>query len=251
MTLVVDIGNAQIKWALVKNGALCEPGEALHVVSIEEAFGALAQALPEEMTRVLAANVAGEVLASRLVTFAMDRWGVEPEFLEPVEEQLGIRCAYEHPARLGADRWAAIIAAYHLASGAACVIDAGTAVTLDAVDGGGQHLGGLIMAGPRIVATALHCATDGIGMAIDGARAPTGAALLGRNTSEAVARGAMLGLAAALDRAFTVMTEEMSGEPKVYLTGGDGELLLPWMEAEPEYRANLVLEGLALVAAAG
>jgi type III pantothenate kinase len=233
----------------VSDGALRDAGEALHVDAAQQAFGTLAEALPERADRVVVANVAGEVMASRLVTFSMERWGVEPEFVEPAEARWGVTCGYRDPASLGADRWAAVVAVRRLTSGAACVIDAGTAVTLDVVDGAGRHLGGLILAGPRIIAAALHRETQGIGATQGVRRVPKGIELLGRSTDEAVAHGAMLGLAGAIERALAAVAEAMGAAPSVYLTGGDGELLATWLETRPQYRANLVLEGLAFMAA--
>ena len=72
-----------------------------------------------------------------------------PRFVTTAHAQFGVRCAYADPARLGVDRWVAVLAAYHAAHGAACVLDAGTAVTFDAVAADGRHLGGLIFPGAR------------------------------------------------------------------------------------------------------
>ncbi len=249
MTVVVDIGNARVKWARVEGGELSSPGEALHLDDPDRALASLARALPGEAGRIVATNVAGTDIGSRFVDMAGAHWGLQPELIEPVAEQLGVTCAYADPRRLGADRWVAVLAAHHLTAGAACVIDAGTAVTLDAVDGDGRHLGGLIMVGPRFAAAALNRETSGIGQTVASADAPLGLSLLGRTTDEAVAHGAMLGLAAAVDRAVAVVTEELDAEPLVLVTGGDGQTLLPWLATRAQYRAHLVLEGLALIAA--
>ncbi len=249
MTVVVDIGNARIKWARVERGILSSPGEALHRDDPEQAFESLLRALPGEAGRVVATNVAGKMLGSRFVEIIGAHWDLHPELIEPVAEQLGVTCAYAEPRRLGADRWVAVLAAHHLAAGAACVIDAGTAVTFDAVDGDGRHLGGLIMVGSRTAATALNRQTSDIGRTVTSGEAPLGLALLGRTTDEAVAHGAMLSLAAAVDRAVAVVTEELDTEPLVLVTGGDAYALLPWLETKVQHRAHLVLEGLALISA--
>lgn len=249
MTVVVDIGNARVKWARVERGELSSPGEALHLDDPETAFASLARALPGEAGRIVATNVAGEDMGSRFVAMADAHWGLHPELIEPVAERLGVTCAYADPRRLGADRWVAVLAAHHLTPGAACVIDAGTAVTLDAVDGDGQHLGGLIMVSPRFAAAALNSETSGIGQTVVSGEAPLGLMLLGRTTDEAVAHGAMLSLAAAVDRAVAVVAKALDAEPLVLVTGGDGQALLPWLETRAQYRAHLVLEGLALIAA--
>jgi type III pantothenate kinase len=53
-------------------------------------------------------------------------------------EAAGVRCAYAEPARLGADRWAALLGARGLTEGACLVADAGSALTLDAMAPGGS-----------------------------------------------------------------------------------------------------------------
>jgi type III pantothenate kinase len=141
-----------------------------------------------------------------------------------------------------------VLAAFHLASGAACVIDAGTAVTFDAVDGHGRHLGGLILPGPQLLASALDRNTSDIGTTLPAGAAPAGLDLLGKSTDAAVGNGAMLALAGALDRAVEAVESSLVERPAVYLTGGDAAALRGWLETEVELRADLVLEGLALFA---
>ena len=85
-----------------------------------------------------------------------------------------MKCAYADPSRLGIDRWIAVLAAYHLAPGGACVIDAGTAATFDAVDAHGRHLGGLIMPGPQLLAAALDRNTSNIGATLAARAVPSG-----------------------------------------------------------------------------
>ena len=248
MTVVVDIGNARIKWARVRHGALSEFGEALHMEGIEQALRSFAANVTTEVSRVVGTNVAGENIAARLNKLASERWGVRPEWIDSASEQLGVTCGYADPWRLGVDRWVAVLAAHERASGPACVIDAGTAVTFDAVDAEGTHLGGLIMAGPRLVAAALNRETSDIGNTTISEVAPRGLELMGRNTNEAVEHGAMLGVAAAVDRALRVITAALQAEPLVLLTGGHAKALLPWLESTVQYREHLVLEGLALIA---
>ena len=160
-----------------------------------------------------------------------------------------MRCAYTDPSRLGVDRWVAVLAAHHAAHTAACVINAGTAVTFDAVDSGGAHLGGLIMPGASLFAAALDRNTRNIGPTAPVPAVAHGLELLGRNTDAAVGRGAWLALAAALDRATATVARALGTTPVVYLTGGDADALRGWLETQVQLRADLVLEGLALFAA--
>ena len=120
-----------------------------------------------------------------------------------------------------------------------------------AVDAEGRHLGGLILAGPRMIYAALHRETSGIGETSGTPPVPVGIGVLATDTEQAVANGAMLSLAGALDRALTVVSKEVPDKPTVYITGGDAQGLAAWLETETRYRANFVLEGLAFIASEG
>jgi type III pantothenate kinase len=247
MQVLVDIGNTRLKWALYDGKQLVAPGSAVHRGAVDVALRTFAAALPRELTRVIVANVAGEAMAQALRVTVAGRAVVE--LVATSAERFGVRCAYAEPQRLGVDRWVAVLAAHRLAAGAACVIDAGTAVTFDAVDAAGAHLGGLILPGARLLATALDRNTSNIGATPAAPVAPKGLALLGRDTAAAVGHGAMLALAAALDRAVRTVEAALRSAPHVYLTGGDAAQLRGWLETKAEPRADLVLEGLALFAA--
>jgi type III pantothenate kinase len=247
MTMLVDVGNTRIKWATLADGKLVRGGSAVHRDSLDAAIDAFAAALPAR-PRIVAANVAGERVAERLRAVAAARPGASLELVATSAERFGVRCAYAEPSRLGVDRWVAVLAAYHSAGGAACAIDAGTAVTFDAVDGAGQHLGGLIFPGVRLLATALDRNTSDIGRTAAAQAAARGLDLLGRNTDTAVGNAAWLALAAALDRAVVTVERALGTRLAVYLTGGDAAALRDWLETRTELRADLVLEGLELFA---
>jgi type III pantothenate kinase len=249
MTVLVDIGNTRIKWATLEAGALVHRGSSVHRDALDAAFAAFAAALPKSPGRVVAANVAGEAVAARLAKLVATRPGASLELVATTAERFGVRCAYRDPSRLGIDRWVAVLAAHHAARGAACVIDAGTAVTFDAVDAAGAHLGGLILPGAALLAAALDQNTSDIGATAPVPDVPRGLEVLGRSTAAAVGNAAWLALAAALDRATATVARALGAAPVVYLTGGDAPALAPWLETRVEQRADLVLEGLKLFAA--
>ena len=246
MKIVADIGNTQIKWARVVGDRLEAVGQAMHAGSAGAALEALGAALVSA-SHVVAANVAGEEVAELLSARVADH-GANLTLVRPASEQFGVRCAYRDPARLGADRWAAVVAAHQLVDGAACVIDAGTTVTLDAVAVDGQHLGGLIFAGPEIVADALSRETRGIGDTTPARAAPIGLEVLGASTNDAVAHGAMLAIAAGLDRAIAEIGAALGVPTTVILTGSGAGELESWLETPVSYRPQFVLEGLAYIA---
>ncbi len=248
---VIDAGNARIKWARALEGRLSNQGAALHAGRLEQALHELAAAVPSRPRRVLVANVATESVAAGVRDVVHKVTGRMPLFARTTTEALGVRCAYDDPERLGVDRWVALLAARAMVDGPVCVISAGTAVTFDALDDGGQHLGGLIFAGPRLCAEALLNGTRYIGPTSGRASAPSDRQLLGRSTEEGVSHAGLLGVAAGLDRAVATVNRMVAGPPQVLLCGGDAAELHGWLETAVEIRADLVLEGLALLAEQG
>jgi len=250
MIAVIDIGNTRLKWAIADEHGLSQADSTIHVDGLEAAVDALVEALPRGVRRALAVNVAGRAVGARIAG-ALGARACATTFVAAEAERFGIRIAYAEPASLGADRWVAMLAAHESTPGAVCVIQAGTAVTFDALDASGQHLGGLILPSPRLMADSLRRNTARIGPAwFDAPRAP-GLGVLGASTREAVARGAMLAIGAALDRAVAVVRAETEPAAQVLMTGGDAERLRPWLETDVLFSADLVLAGLAYMARHG
>jgi type III pantothenate kinase len=246
MQILVDIGNTRIKWAELEDGRLSNVGNSVHRNLRGHAFDSFVVAVAKRVTRLIVANVAGDEIGREFTDRVRDCFRINPDFVIVRAEQFGVRCAYADPSRLGVDRWVAVLAAHHQATGAACVIDAGTAVTFDAVDARGQHLGGLILPGPRLLASTLDRNTDAIGATQAPGVRPQGLDLLGKTTDAAVGNGAMLALTGALERAIAAVESSLEERPKVYLTGGDAGALQGWLESDVDLRRDLVLEGLAL-----
>jgi type III pantothenate kinase len=129
--------------------------------------------------------------------------------------------------------------------GHAClVVDAGTAMTIDAMDDDGQHLGGQIIAGSGLMAQALAADTSDI----PATRPMTGKqlknqGLFARNTRGAVQSGALNALAGAVERAIKTL-RSTAYDAELVLTGGDASRMLAAFDVPPLHRPNLVLAGL-------
>ena len=159
--LAIDIGNTRLKWALY---AQPQPGAALLAQGAEflENIDRLADdswaGLPAPAA-MLGCAVAGDAIKRR-VEEQMELWDVSAQWVVPSEAEAGVHNGYDYPSRLGADRWVAMIGAWHrlLARGPAhpmVVVMVGTAVTVEAVDHRGNFLGGLILPGHGIMLRAL------------------------------------------------------------------------------------------------
>lgn len=245
--LAIDCGNSRLKWARFEQGRILGRGAAV-LGDGELAFAALGAAVVPGVGRILIANVADDVVGERIAATVGAQAGAVPEFIAVQAHAHGIDCGYREPARLGVDRWLAMIAAKQATDGPFVVVSAGTAVTFDAVDAAGRHLGGLIFPGDQLIRDALATRTGRIGKIAAAGVAVKGLALLGRSTEEAVGHGAWLALAAAIDRACAAVTQSLSQAPDLLLTGGDAGALAPWLETGARVRADLVLEGLSVIA---
>lgn len=159
--LAIDVGNTRLKWALYDAH---RPGAALlahgaefldHIEKLAEGSWAALPA-PE---RMLGCVVAGDA-AKRRVQEQMELWDVGAQWVVSSDEEAGLVNGYDHPSRLGSDRWVAMIGARHhvLAQGPArplVVVMVGTAVTVECIDAHGRFLGGLILPGHGIMLRAL------------------------------------------------------------------------------------------------
>lgn len=243
--LLVDIGNSRIKAALATHGdwlALAPLATAAPDLGIWEA--ALAGCTP---ARVLASSVAGASAGQALVAFAARHWQCTVEFAKVRVTHAGMTTRYRDPAQLGIDRWLAALAAWCEAQGPVCVIDAGTALTVDIVDADASHRGGLIAPGPELMRESLsrgtaRLASTHLAPVLDFAD----------NTEDAISLGcteATRGLIASV--AERLASRAAGQDYRWYLTGGAAPLVRalcarPWHEAPA-----LVLHGLARYAEAG
>ncbi len=247
MILLVDIGNARIKWARAgERGALEDTGQKSHRGRPDAAAAALQDAFKgNPPDRVMVSNVAGLRFAERIDAMSRDAWGVEPHRVRVEDGALGVRCGYREPNRLGVDRWIAVLAASRVGE-PVCVVDAGTALTIDAVTADRRHLGGVIIPGRVLMARALDRDTSDIGSVGDGPGAHEDS--LGTSTEEAVVQGAWLAMAGAVELARVSLEKRLGATPRLMVTGGDGASLTGWLSEPNEFRPHLVLEGLALLA---
>lgn len=243
MNLLLDIGNTRIKWVLQEQGHW-QPGEPL--LRGSKAFKDIARPTWKELDapeRVLVSNVAGDAFEKSVRTWVKRRWKVTPEFLYSTASACGVSNAYVLPERLGADRWACLLAAHSHYSEAVLIIDCGTAITIDAIAADGKHLGGLIMPGLDLMTTALSGSTAGVALTEAGQE---DVSLLGRSTETAVTGGVLYTAVALLDRAIADLTPELGRSVTTVVTGGDANRILPLLSTQPIQDPDLVLKGLVL-----
>jgi type III pantothenate kinase len=252
MILLVDAGNSRIKWACLVGGTL-QAGEPLQRSGdAEDDVHALSLAwapLPPPR-RVLLCSVLRPAFLAALSAYAQARWAVAVEAATSQRTAHGVVNAYAEPQRLGVDRWLALLAARSIVPGAACVVDCGTAITVDGLRADGVHVGGLILPGLALMRRMLRAGTEGIAAddADEDAGAPPASAA---DTRSAVLGGTLCMAIGGIDRAVAGMRGAVGGEANCLIGGGDAERLLPWLDDTYIYEPGLVLKGLAVYAQDG
>lgn len=237
--LLIDCGNTRLKWSLAHGTEL---GATQAIVHDGDPAAAVDAIEADGVDAIWISNVTGKERSDRLARRLLARYRVPATIARVRQDLLGLHVAYEDPTRLGVDRWLMLLAAWKLAGGAACVGAAGTALTFDAVDAQGQHLGGVIAPGLLAAQQATLGCTRFAAAGPDRAYSVG----LGADTEACVRQGAFHACAGLLDR---LAAQQVPS--RLLLTGGDAEALAPQLAQRWELRPQLVLEGLLVLAEAG
>jgi type III pantothenate kinase len=247
--LAIDCGNTRAKWGLhssgLQGGAL--PADhasgghgwrrlgSVPLAEIEQ-LQVQWQSLPEPQA-IAIAHVAGNAAREPLAK-ALARFRVRPIWVCARHSQCGVTNGYAEPGQLGADRWAALIAARHAHAGPSLVVNAGTATTVDLLSSSGLFRGGLILPGLDLMKQALAARTAGLPLVRgEFVEAP-------RNTADAIETGCLLAQLGAIEK----MHARLEPGALCLLSGGAalrvaGRLNIPVRVVE-----DLVLEGLVRIA---
>ncbi len=249
MILLLDIGNTRIKWGFLREGQLQAGGALLRGEGDVAAVIAAVQLEQSSPARVVISNVAATEYNDLLCHQVAASWGCEVERVAAQAAAFGVINGYDEPQQLGVDRWLALVAARNMVGGALCVIDCGTALTVDLVNSSGAHLGGMIVPGMALMQAALIDNTEGLRVASEW-QAKDELLFLARNTTDAILGGAHYALIALIDRVASDAQVALGEAAEVVLSGGDAAVLRKHLQCETLFEPDLVLKGLAVVAGA-
>jgi type III pantothenate kinase len=236
MKLLLDMGNSRLKWGLADGGRWLAQGAFDHAEPWD--FDSV---LPAQLDGAAGVSVAGDAAMDRLAA-ALAPWSLQVEWLRPTRQACGVTCLYD-TTQLGADRWAALLGAWHVHGAAALVVTAGTATTVDVLRADGSFPGGLILPGVDLMKRALAGNTAQLPLA-DGVRVD-----LPTRTVDAIHMGCLQAQAGAVER----MYRHIAGQTQAccLLNGGAAPLIAPLLEVPCRLVDNLVLEGVAVASAGG
>ncbi|MBL1457828.1 MULTISPECIES: type III pantothenate kinase [unclassified Methylophaga] len=241
MILLVDIGNSQIKWTTIQSKVLADSQYfSRPKTGIKAALNKAWKSL-DDIEAVFVSNVAGDKIAAQLTEWIDKQWKLTPVFVQSEKRRFGVTNAYEQPETLGVDRWLAIVAGRQHARQVTCVIDCGTAITVDIVTEKGQHQGGLIVPGLSLMKKMLTDNTDALGNVTQESEFN----LLATNTHTAIQAGTLYMVTATLENLINDLQQNFTDEVRFLITGGDAEEIIPLMPQPLIHEPDLVLKGLA------
>jgi len=242
--LLIDAGNTRLKWGLAEDGEIHRTGHINQQKIREQGLSVLTKRLPSRVDAVMASNVAGTTFATRLAGVIHAHCDRDLHFAKTRGKGYGVTNAYRSPRNMGVDRWVAMVGAWAELGKACLVVDAGTAVTLDALDDTGQHLGGQILPGVKLMAGALANETSDIPQTRGGKPGRfDGLEMFANTTASAVASGSENAVTGAVERAIKSLRSSAC-DADVVLTGGDASRILAALDEPALHRPNLVLAGL-------
>lgn len=238
MLLVIDIGNTRTKWALADAAGRLQESEVCLNTDLAQANFPMAQ-----VTKVLVANVAGEAMAQQLSQLLSP---LPVHFVTVKSSACDVKNLYA--TSLGIDRWAALAAAWHRTKHATVVVNAGTAVTIDAL-ADGVFLGGTIMPGLHLLRASLsqNTAQLDVGMGTY-AEFPI-------NTPDAIETGCLNAIVGAIHLMQKRLEKRSGWLPKLVISGGDARHIAQALNVQAANAGskqviiieNLVLLGLVLL----
>ena len=249
MLLVVDVGNTQTHFGVVRDGEILEHWRFATVRDLTaDELGAVLRNLLE-LRGIGMADVDSSIVSSTVPQ-------LEPEWLAMAARYLGhtmlsvgrglrtgMALRYDHPREIGADRLVNALAIRERFGGPAVCVDFGTAVNFDVVSAGGDYLGGVLMPGVEISLEALT--ERGAKLPKIDLAPPRG--VIGKSTVDAIRSGVIFGFAGAIDGILRRLLDELGEETDVIATGGLAEAIVPFTELIDGIDDLLTLTGLRLL----
>jgi len=241
MILLIDQGNSSMKWRLVESATLeCVRHAKTHSGDLTTLLSSLTD-VKQKLIHIYLSSVRSESLVTTLTDALNSYCNLELKLAITQQEFNGMHCGYRIASQMGVDRWLAMIAVREKTKSAFVVIDAGSAVTIDLVNPKGEHLGGQIVPGLSLQKKVLQQQTDRV---IFNEDEPSTAFQVGLSTSEAVNNGCLSLICGYLTQMLN--HHQIDTETRVYITGGDAQLISTHVDFEHQLTEDLVLEGLFL-----
>ncbi|MFU8789070.1 MAG: type III pantothenate kinase [Methylobacter sp.] len=238
MNLLVDMGNTRLKWALTTAGQLISgaplPNSRLNRNELIKLWRSRYRP-----RRVVISCTSSNQSLELVQTVARELWlDIEIILVKARAQGYGVTNAYQQPEKLGVDRWLSLVAVWQCYHRPACIVDCGTAITVDLIDAEGRHQGGLICPGLTLMKTSLSQGTQALTFT------ETSHLFKPANFTEGAIYSGTLAAAVGLVQHIHA---KQPANTELILTGGDAELIARQLSLACLVDPQLVLRGLLCV----
>ncbi|MGZ5076295.1 MAG: type III pantothenate kinase [Methylobacter sp.] len=238
MNLLIDMGNTRLKWALTTAGQIMAGSPLLNSRINRNELVKLWKGIYRPR-RIAISCVGASHLLELVQSIARELWlDVDIILVKPQAQAFGVVNAYQQPDKLGVDRWLALVAAWQKFQSAACIVDCGTAITVDVINADGRHQGGLISPGLTLMKQALSQGTEALPVSTT-----SHAFGLVNDTEAAIYSGTLASAAGLVEHVLAKQPAAM----RLILTGGDAALIAGQLDVAAIIDPDLVLRGLLCV----
>jgi len=248
--ILIDMGNTYTKYVEYLDKTI-SPVTKFETFNFAESVKAI-EAI-KSVKKIIIVSVASDKVTKDVIKKLEIHFECKVQQINTTESIFGIKCGYLDPTLLGADRWVALLAAYHSNRTASLkdiimVIDCGTVITIDVIDEHGQHLGGWMMPSATLMKNALFDKTNRIKQGINTLASTKSESnvIFGHSTHECIDLGVTFSEVGFIEQCFKQTQMQLKTIPRCILTGGGALDILSLLSMKVEHKPNLIFDGLAL-----
>lgn len=243
-----DIGNSYVKWATLIDGDYQYFKSMKMEFLLYEGFKALH--LSANIDEVYFSSVGQAEQIDDFKSFIHEELNILPIQLTSQKSCCGLQSGYEDFSSLGDDRWLAMLGTVEGYTKPVIVIDAGTALTIDAIVDS-KHQGGFIVPGLNTMRKSLFVETANLKDVAkhenDNNQENRSHNLLAVETTAAIMGGTLYMAAAFVNRVILDLNHQLQTQFKVVVTGGEAKQLTTLLDSDYDYIPDLVLQGMVFV----
>ncbi|WP_333879253.1 type III pantothenate kinase [Methylobacter sp.] len=238
MNLLIDMGNTRLKWAVTTAGQIMTGSPLVNRRIDRDELVRLWKDIYRPR-RIAISCVSANRLLELVQSVAHELWfDVDIILVKSQAQAFGVINAYQQPEKMGVDRWLSLVAAWQKYQGSACIVDCGTAITVDLIDADGKHQGGLISPGLTLMKESLGQGTEALSF-----NTSNHVVGLANFTEAAIYSGTLMAAIGLIEHVLAKQAENT----QLILTGGDAELIAGQLDIRSIVDPNLVLRGLLCV----
>lgn len=243
MNLLIDMGNTRLKWALADGGQLKTGAPLLNTLINRQKLIACWEPL-QQPKRLAISCVSASSLFELVQSVALELWlDIDIVRVKTQYQAFGVLNAYQQPEKLGIDRWLALVAVWQKYHCSACIVDCGTAITVDLINAEGRHQGGLISPGLTLMKKSLGLGTEALCFNEPLVPLISPSPFLADVTEDAIYSGTLMAAVGLIEHVLAKQATPV----QLILTGGDAELIARQLDTALIIDRDLVLRGLLCV----